>query len=355
VAGVQHLRSLMDDLGQFVDVEDNRPLPGIDWRLAVDRERAALHGADVGTIGSAVRLLTTGIKLTSYRPDDSDDEVDLRVRYPAGDRHLGRLDDLRVPTAMGMVPLGNFVRLEPAPRTGALTRVDARRVITLKADVAPGALVDEQLRRLRQRLAEDPPPGVRLGFKGEDADQREAAEFLLNAFAVAVFLMALVLLVAFNSVYQSLLVLSAIIFSTAGVLLGLLVTKQPFGIVMVGLGIIALAGIVVNNNIVLIEAYNVLRSGGKGPREAALEAACTRLRPVFLTAFTTVLGLLPMVLAVNVDILGRELNFGAPSTQWWRQLSSAIAGGLAFATLLTLFLTPCMLVVGSREQRAKTG
>lgn len=354
VAGVDHLRRLMDAQGHFVDVEDDRPLPGIDWRLEVDRERAALYGADVATLGSAVQLLTAGIKVSEYRPDDSDDEVDLRVRYPSEDRHLGRLDDLRVPTAAGMVPLGNFVRLTPEPRTGALTRVDARRVITLRADVAPGALVDDELQQLRARIEADPPPAVRLAFKGEDADQREAAEFLTRAFAIAIFLMALVLLVEFNNVYQSLLVLSAIVFSTAGVLIGLLVTQQPFGIVMVGLGIIALAGIVVNNNIVLIEAYNQLRAAGRDARTAALEAARTRLRPVFLTAFTTVLGLLPMVLAMNVDMLGREVSFGAPSTQWWRQLASAIAGGLSFATLLTLFLTPCMLVLGGRGGQQET-
>jgi len=351
-AGVAHLRRLMEAQGQFVDVEDDRPLPGIDWHLAVDRERAALHGADVASIGSAVQLLTAGIKVSEYRPDGSDDEVDLRVRYPAADRHLGRLSDLRVPTATGMVPVGNFVELQPEPRTGTLTRVDARRVITLRADVAPGALVAEELDALRARIAADPPPDVQLSFKGEDEDQREAAEFLSRAFLIAIFLMALVLLVEFNSIYQVLLVLSAIVFSTAGVLIGLLVTQQPFGIVMVGLGIIALAGIVVNNNIVLIDAYNSLRASGMDARAAALEAASTRLRPVFLTAFTTVLGLLPMVLAMNIDLIGREVSFGAPSTQWWRQLASAIAGGLGFATLLTLVLTPCMLVLGSRAGRA---
>jgi multidrug efflux pump len=353
VAGVEHLRRLMEVQGSFVDLEDDRPLPGIDWRLGVDRERAALHGADVATIGSAVQLLTAGIKVSEYRPDGSDDEVDLRVRYPAEERHLGRLADVRVPTPNGMVPLGNFVQLTPEPRTGTLSRVDARRVITLRADVAPGKLVDEELQALRARIAADPPREVSLAFKGEDEDQREAAAFLTRAFAIALFLMALVLLVEFNSVYQSLLVLSAVVFSTAGVLIGLLVTQQPFGIVMVGLGIIALAGIVVNNNIVLIEAFNGLRAGGLDARQAALAAARTRLRPVFLTAFTTVLGLMPMVLAMNVDIVGREVSFGAPSTQWWRQLASAIAGGLGFATLLTLFLTPCMLVLGSRAAHTR--
>ncbi|MGL6215171.1 efflux RND transporter permease subunit, partial [Billgrantia desiderata] len=155
----------------------------------------------------------------------------------------------------------------------------------------------------------------------------------------------------FNSLYQALLVLSAIVFSTAGVLMGLLINGQPFGIVMVGMGIIALAGIVVNNNIVLIDTYNELRRAGLAPYDAALEAGGLRLRPVLLTAITTVLGLMPMVLEINVNLFAPSLGFGAPSTQWWTQLSSAIAGGLVFATGLTLLLTPCMLVLWQRRTK----
>jgi len=183
---------------------------------------------------------------------------------------------------------------------------------------------------------------------GEGEDQQQSARFLTGAFVTAILLMMLILVIQFNSFYQTLLVLSAIVFSTAGVLLGLLVNGQSFGIVMVGMGIIALAGIVVNNNIVLIDTYNQMRAEGLEPTEAALETGCVRMRPVLLTAITTVLGLMPMVLGVNVNLLEPSLGFGAPSTQWWTQLSSAIAGGLTFATLLTLLLTPCMLVLGER-------
>ncbi len=171
-------------------------------------------------------------------------------------------------------------------------------------------------------------------------------DFLAKAFASAIFLMAVILVTQFNSFYQMFLVLSAIVFSTAGVLLGLLITAQPFGIVMVGIGIIALAGIVVNNNIVLIDTFNNLRNAGMQSMEAAMRTGAQRLRPVLLTAVTTVLGLMPMVLSMNIDILNRSVTFGAPSSQWWTQLSTAIAGGLTFATVLTLILTPCLLVLG---------
>ena len=165
---------------------------------------------------------------------------------------------------------------------------------------------------------------------------------------IALFLIAMILVTQFNSFYQSLLILSAVVFSTVGVLLGLLVTQQPFGIVMSGVGVIALAGIVVNNNIVLIDTYNELRKRGLPPFDAVLRTGAQRLRPVLLTTVTTILGLMPMVLKMNIDLLAREVTFGGPSTDWWAQLASAVAGGLAFATLLTLVLTPCLLLLGAR-------
>ena len=355
-ATVSRVRELMAEQGGYVDIEDDRPLPGIDWRLEVNRELAARYGADVAMLGSAVQMITNGIKVTDYRPDDTDDEVDIRVRFPYSERNLGQLDQLRVSTPRGMVPISNFVTIQPAPKSGTLRRVDARRVITIQADVAEGLLPDTQLKGLQGMIAKaDLDPLVNVGFKGEDEDQREAMEFLMGAFISAIFLMALVLVTQFNSIYQAFLVLSAIVFSTAGVLLGLLITAQPFGVVMVGLGIIALAGIVVNNNIVLIDTYNRLRNEGVDTVNAALETGRRRLRPVFLTAFTTVLGLMPMVLAMNIDLINRVISFGAPSTQWWTQLASAIAGGLSFATLLTLILTPCLLVLGEKVSESLSG
>lgn len=346
---VAQVRRIMQEQGGYVDVEDDRPLPGVEWRIEVNRELAARYGADIATLGNAIQMITNGIKVTDYRPDDNDDEVDVRVRFPSSERHLGQLDQLRISTPIGMIPISNFVTIKPAPKKGTLTRVNAHRTITLKADVAEGVLPDSQLKGLLAALKDTQlDPQVYINLKGEDEDQREAMEFLMGAFLSAIILMGLVLVTQFNSIYQAFLVLSAIVFSTAGVLLGLLITAQPFGIVMVGLGIIALAGIVVNNNIVLIDTYNRMRKNGLDAISAALETGRRRLRPVFLTAFTTVLGLMPMVLAMNIDLINREISFGAPSTQWWTQLASAIAGGLSFATLLTLVLTPCLLVMGEK-------
>ena len=190
-------------------------------------------------------------------------------------------------------------------------------------------------------------PEISVEFKGEAEEQQETMVFLLTAFVSALFLMTIFLVSQFNSLYQAFLVLTAIVFSTSGVLIGLMITGQTFGIVMVGIGIIALAGIVVNNNIVLIDTYNSYRRQGAPALDAALLTGSVRARPVLLTAITTILGLVPMVFSMNINLLDRTLSFGAPSTQWWTQLSSAIAGGLAFTTLLTLFLTPCLLVLGA--------
>ncbi|MBZ9557523.1 MULTISPECIES: efflux RND transporter permease subunit [unclassified Modicisalibacter] len=344
---VAQLRGDMQSLGGFRDIQDDRSLPGVEWRLEVDRAEAARFDADVATIGSAVQLVTTGLQVATYRPAEVDDEVDIRVRLPGARRSLDQLRRLTVNTSRGRVPISQFVDLEPAPKVGVLHRIDGHRAITLEADVQPGYQVDERVRALAPAL-EKLPDGVRVAFAGEQEDQAETSRFLVSAFGVAIFLMTIILVTQFNSLYQAGLVLSAIVFSTAGILLGLLLNAQPFGIVMVGMGIIALAGIVVNNNIVLIDTYNQLRGDGLDAFHAALEAGCRRLRPVLLTAVTTVLGLIPMVLSVNVDLLTPSLGWNAPSTQWWTQLSSAIAGGLGFATGLTLLLTPCMLYLGAR-------
>ena len=344
---VVRIQDTIDELGGFVDVEDDRSLPGIEWQIEVNRAAAARFGADVVSVGNAVQLVTNGLVLATYRPEDVREEVDILVRLPQVWRSLDQFERLTLNTGRGQVPITNFMTLKPAPETGTLHRVDGRPTVTVKADVAQGEQVTERLNALSNSLP-DMPDGVRVVYAGENEDQEEASGFLSRAFGIAVFIMFTILVTQFNSIYQAILVLSAIVLSTAGVLLGLLLNAQPFGIVMVGMGIIALAGIVVNNNIVLIDTYNVMRRQGLGPRDAALETGCLRLRPVLLTAITTIMGLMPMVLGVNVDLLTPSLGIDAPSTQWWTQLSSAIAGGLTFATVLTLLVTPVLLLVGEK-------
>ena len=347
---VNQIREKMSDIGGFTDVTDSRPLPGVEWRIAVNRSEAARFGADISTLGQAVQLLTRGITVADYRPDDAEGSIDINVRFPSDERTLEELQSLRVPTSAGLVPISNFVTFEPSPRTGTITRVDQERVVTVEANVAPGVLVNDQTVALRSAIdAMDLPPGVEAAFAGEAEDQQESMIFLAGAFITAIFLMFVILVIQFNTFYQAFVVMSAIVFSIAGVLFGLLVTGRPFGVVMGGIGVIALAGIVVNNNIVLIDTYNDLKKAGLSPLEAALRTGAQRLRPVVLTSVTTALGLMPMVIGLNINFFTREIVYGAPSTQWWTELSSAIAGGLVVATVLTLVVTPAMLMLGEKK------
>ncbi|MBM3492079.1 MAG: efflux RND transporter permease subunit [Alphaproteobacteria bacterium] len=329
------------------DVEDSRPMPGIQWALQVDRAQAGRFGADVSTVGYVVQLVTNGIKLGEYRPDDSDEEIDIRVRYPAEQRGVDQLDRLRVQTRDGLVPIANFVERKAEPRTGTLNRTDGYRALRVLANVEEGLLVDDKVRELKAWLERHPlDPAVTVKFKGSDKDQQEAQAFLQKAFGMAIFLMAIILVTQFNSFYRVFLILTAIIMSTVGVFLGLIITGQTFGIVMTGIGIISLAGIVVGNNIVLIDTYAILRKAGMAPLEAVWRTGAQRLRPVMLTTVTTIVGLIPMMLQVNIDFVAADISIGAPATQWWVQLSTAVAFGLTFATCLTLIVTPCLLMLG---------
>jgi multidrug efflux pump len=341
---------------QFTDIEDSSTKPGIEWQLKIDRSLAATYGADAALVGSTVQMVTNGLKLGEYRPDDVDDELDIRVRFPEDKRNISRLDTLRLKTPAGLVPVSSFVERSAVPKVDSIKRVDSKRVVSIKANLVPGAQLAKELPALQAQFpALGIDPSVEIAIKGQNEDQQESEDFLVKAFGIALFVMAIILVTQFNSFYQAFLILSAVIFSTVGVFLALFLVQKPFGIVMGGIGVISLAGIVVNNNIVLIDTYNVLRREGYAVVDAILRTGAQRLRPVMLTTVTTILGLLPMVLQINLDFFNRTAVVGAPSTQWWNQLATAIAGGLAFATVLTLILTPCLLALRDLRKVKKHG
>ena len=344
------VRAFFESLDGLEAIEDSSPIPGIEWELTVDRAQASKFGADIALVGNFVQLVTKGLKVSDFRPDDADEEVDILVRFPEEYRTLDQLDQIRVSTSTGTVPVGNFLERSAQQKTGLLRRVDAKRIVFVRADVAEGVLVDAKVTEIKEWLpTANLPDGVDVIFKGEDEEQAAAQDFLMKAFAVALFIMAVILITQFNSFYSGLLILSAVVMSTVGVLLGLMAIQQPFGIVMSGIGVIALAGIVVNNNIVLIDTYDFLAKREKDLRTAILKTGAQRLRPVMLTTVTTILGLMPMVLQTNIDFITREVATGAPSTQWWVQLATAIVFGLAFATVLTLLVTPSLLMLRARR------
>jgi multidrug efflux pump len=345
-AATGRVREALQSIDGVYNVEDTRPMPGIEWQIDVDRAQAAKFGADITLVGNMIQLVTNGIKIGEYRPDDAEDEIDIRVRYPYDSRSLDQIDALRIPTDKGLVPISNFVKRVAANKVSSIERTNLRRTMRVDADVEESYLDADVFAEMGELLPFlDIDPGVSVAFRGGNEDQQEASAFLSKAMMIAIAVMAIILVTQFNSLFQAFLILTAVVFSTGGVLLGHLIMNKPFGIVMSGVGVITLAGIVVNNNIVFIDTYNVLRKRGADAFEAILRTCAVRLRPVLLTTVTTILGLTPMVFALNIDLIERNVSVGAPATQYWTQLSSAVAGGLAFATILTLLLTPSLLMI----------
>ena len=338
----------MSAIDGFVDISDNLPSPGLEWNLNIDREMAARHGVSVASLGTMVKLLTKGIKISDYRPDDTDEELEVFLRYIKSERNLDRLQELRVPTSDGRyVPLSVFAELTPEKKGGTISRLDGNRLRSIEANVKEGMRAPFLIQKLKGELENVSfSENVSVNFAGEDEDIKETQAFLGQSLIFSLVLMSIVLMIQFNSAWQTIVTMSAIILSTGGIFLLLFLTERPFGVVMSMLGLIALAGIVVNNNIVLIDTFNEFRRKGYSHREAAYLAGLTRFRPVVLTAITTILGLVPMVFSLTIRFSERDVLVGAPSSQWWVDLSSTIAGGLTFATFLTLIATPALLVLG---------
>ena len=396
-----HLRLLGDDWDDLIEatriareqfdatpgltlIEDTRPLPGIDWQINVDVAKAGRYGADVATVGGMVQLVTRGILLDTMRVDSSDEEIEIRVRLPEKDRVLSTLDTLKVRTRDGLVPLSNFITRTPVAKLAEINRTNQKRYFDVKADVKDGQVIltnsetgeirlvataewngssslkgdltaegfvsrpltpNERIEALTTWLETAPlPRGVSWEWTGDQEDQAESQAFLGSAFAGALGLMFIILLAQFNSFYNSVLVLLAVVLSTTGVLIGMLVMDQAFSIIMTGTGIVALAGIVVNNNIVLIDTYQEYSQ--YMPRiEAITRTAQARIRPVLLTTITTMAGLAPMMFGLSLDFVNGGYAIDSPTALWWKQLATAVVFGLGIATVLTLVFTPSMLAL----------
>ncbi|MBV7393737.1 efflux RND transporter permease subunit [Mameliella sediminis] len=438
LAGAAAVRNKFDSTPGLTLIEDTRPLPGIDWEIDVDVEKAGRYGANVATVGAMVQLVTRGVLLDSYTPQGSDDEIEIRVRLPEQDRVLSTLDSLKVRTTDGLVPLSNFITRRPVAKLAEIERIDQTRFFDVKAgvqeslmeigwdvtttdpdgtvttefvplltgvemdpeqsdvttagwqhdfgrsahfewlmgpniryfdevrwltDESPDAILakagsdgisdlrvvpvtgSERIAVLTDWLETDPlPAGLEWEWTGDQEDQEESQAFLQSAFGGALFLMFIILLAQFNSFYNAVLVLLAVILSTTGVLIGMLVLDQYFSVIMTGTGIVALAGIVVNNNIVLIDTYQ--EYSRYMPRiEAITRTAQDRLRPVLLTTITTMAGLAPMMLGLSLDFFGGGYSIDSPTALWWKNLATAVVFGLGIATMLTLVFTPAMLAI----------
>ena len=336
----------------IMEVDDTRSLPGIEWIINVDRELAGKYGVDVSIIGSIIQLVTNGILVDKYRPDDSEDEVDIRVRFPKDYRQLEQFDQLRIPTPDGAIPLSNFVKREPQQKVTSIERSNGARILKIRANTMIDPITGKKILPFdknveignwinEQNFSKD----VEIKFGGTNEDGEESAAFLGRAMLGALFLMFIILLTQFNSFYQAAITLSTVVLSTVGALTGLLITGQVFSVIMSGLGIVSLAGIIVNNSIVLIDTFNRLRNDAKNLNEAILHSAAQRLRPIVLTTTTTMIGLTPVALQITIDWFGRSIEFGGLMSAWWVPFSTAVIWGLGFSSLLTLFLIPTLLAL----------
>jgi multidrug efflux pump len=333
---------------QLIELEDTRTSPGIEWNLQVDREAAGRYGVDVLSVGQAIQYLTGGVLVGRFRPDDTQDELDIRVRFPDTARNTAAFDQLKITTPMGPVPASYFVKRVPAQQVTQIQRREGQRLVIIQANTQEGVAANQKIAALKPWLAKAPiDPAVRWKFTGADEEGQAAARFFMTAMAVSLFLMGVILLWQFNSFYGVLVTLSAVALSTVGVLLGVLVnvagTFDYISVIMLGTGVVALAGVVVGHNIVLVDTFYQLRRHGHEADDAAVRAAAQRFRPVMLTTLVTVVGLLPLMFQIHPNFGTGHIESRAPGSDIWVQLSGSVVWGLSFSTLLTLVLTPVLL------------
>lgn len=332
----------------LVNLKDDYVVARPEIEVKVNKERAALLGLSTSAVAAVIEAAVRGLEAGVYR--EGNDEYDIIVQLPIERRkNLDALMNLRVINTSGeYVPLSSVADVSLSAGLGTIIRVDQKRVITITAD-AEGRLANDVLNDVKGILSSMVlPSGYKVAFRGEDEEQAEAQTFLTEAFLGALLLIALILVTEFNSIYKPLIVLSSVILSTMGVFIGLLILDKPFGIIMTGIGVISLAGVVVNNAIVLIDYIGQLRERGLSNEESIVQAGMVRLRPVLLTAISTILGLMPMAVGISFDFRALEWQQGTESMQWWGPMATAVIFGLSIATILTLVVVPAMVALGDK-------
>lgn len=330
----------------LVNLKDDYVVARPEIEVKVNKERAAILGLSTSAVATVVEAAVRGLEAGVYR--EGNDEYDIIVQLPIERRKdLNALMDLRVINNQGVyVPLNSVADVNLSAGLGTIVRVDQKRVITITADTE-GRLSNDVLNDVKTIVgAMTLSTGYKIAFRGEDEEQNEAQTFLTEAFISALLLIALILVTEFNSVYKPFIILSSVILSTMGVFIGLMLLDKPFGIIMTGIGVISLAGVVVNNAIVLLDYIGQLRNRGLDAKESIVRAGMVRLRPVFLTAVTTILGLMPMVIGISFDFRSLEWQVGTESMQWWGPMATAVIFGLSIATVLTLVVMPAMVSLG---------
>jgi len=341
------IKRTIETVPGLVDLQDDMEdaLPELQFR--VDRHRAALLGLDTDTIGTFLRMAIYGLEASKFRADE--DEYDITIRLPEGQRNtINLLDQVFIPLQNGnTVPLSSLGTVVYTGGRGAINRKDQKRVVSITGE-KQGRGVDLILKDIQKRMEKiDLPRGYSIRYRGDNEDMQESGIFLIKAFGIALGLILIILVLQFNSVLLPIIILFSIAMSLVGVMWGLLICHMRFGVIMTGVGVISLAGIVVNNAIVLIDCILQRKRAHGDVTRAIIEAGSLRLRPVLLTAITTILGLIPMAIGYSLEIHSwpPKIIAGAESSQWWAPMAVAVIFGLLVATILTLLLVPAMYSV----------
>ena len=340
-----HMRNNVDGLK---NISSSKSYPSVEWSVEVDKQKAAQLGVSVGDVGALVQMLTNGFKVGEYRPDDSKDEVEIRARFPEADRTITGIKNLNVTTIKGLVPVSSFIKVIPKENRQTVNRKNGKYFQEIGSGTIDDSKVAEKVKELDDWLKTvNLGKNISYGFSGMAEETADVNEFMISAGITALFIMLIMLLTQFNSFYQSFIILSSVTISFVGVLLGLLITGKPFSTTMTGLSIVTLAGIVVNNNIVLIDTFNKLKEESPHLEKSLhiVNACKQRLRPILLTSLTTIFGLMPLAMGISLDIISRDILFGSRIVDWWSNLAVSIVFGLGFSTFITLILTPAILAL----------
>ncbi len=351
------IKEVLKNIPHVKDIEDDYVKGTPNFEFVVDRKKAGMYGLTVGSIGSVIKTAINGWKVSTYREGNDSYDIVIKMKN-AYRRDIDFFKKLFIPTPQfGLVPLADLITVNYTGGFGSINRINNQRVVTVKAKVdtnkIPGATVRTIAEKMLKRY--ELPPGYTVKFTGENQEQDDAQEFLGEAFAIALGFIFFVLVMQFNSISHTLIIMISVLLSLGGAFLGLGISNIPFGIIMTGIGVISLAGVVVNNAIVLIDYINQLIQRGYELTDAVVFAGQTRFRPVLLTAITTILGLLPMITGVSYDFKRMRLLTSSESTFWWYSMAVVVAYGLAFATVLTLIVVPVLyhIITDAKNRIAK--
>jgi multidrug efflux pump len=340
----QEASRLIRDTDGLVNLKDDFSSGRSEVTVHVNRAAAARAGLSTSDVANTVRSAINGIKASTFREDD--DELDIIVRLDPDSRTtIEDIRDLKLKNKDGdTIDLADLATVIPARGYGSIRHIDGDRVVTLSAEAAKGFNADALLKTVQDKLSSTflLPPGYKLRYTGQNKDQAEAQTFLSKALLGALFIIVFILVTQFNSILQPFMIMVSVILSLLGVLWMLMLRQLPFSVIMTGVGVISLAGVVVNNAIVLIDYINQLKARGIPTKQAVIQAGVVRLRPVLLTTVTTLLSLLPIVLGFSLDVKNGRITHGGRSVEMWGPMANAVVAGLVVATILTLVVIPVM-------------